>query len=364
MVDSDRVLSLALDLGFDVAGVAPAQPVPTMDAYVDWLSHEYHGCMHYLARKDRIERRLDPTLILPGARSIICLGLNYCQPPPPDIPRLDGSRGRISRYAWGADYHEVLLGRIEDLARRIASIAGAGASFRCYVDTGPVLERAYAQRAGLGFVGKNACLISPRHGSWLFLGEIVTDLELAPTGTDPRGGCGTCTKCIDACPTGAIVAPYVVDARRCISYLTIEMRGGIPADHRPLVGDRVFGCDVCQDVCPWQRFARPTKESAFQPAGVHQVAPALTDLVRMSARSFGALYGASPISRTKRDGLVRNAIVALGNWGDARARGPLRRALEDVDATVRAHARWALDRLEPDPESGLLSSASKRDEPV
>ena len=341
MLSSGRVLSLALDLGFDVAGVAPAFPVPGFDAYRRWLARGFHGEMGYLAREDRVLRRGNPDIILPGVRSVVCVGQNYYQGSVNGDVGQDTSRGRISRYAWGIDYHDVIQPRLEELAHRIVDDAQDGASYRCYVDTGPVLERAYAAQAGLGFIGKNTCLISPGLGSWLFLGEILTDAELTPTKGKRRGGCGTCRRCIDACPTGAIVEPYVVDARRCISYLTIELRDTMPEELRSLVGNRVFGCDICQSICPWQRFAQPTHEAAFHALHEDDIAPRLADLANLTTETFRERYTARPIARAGQEGLVRNAVVALANWGDSRAAKLLNRISGDVDPTVQALVEWA-----------------------
>lgn len=213
------------------------------------------------------------------------------------------------------------------------------------MDTGPVLERAYAARAGLGFIGKNTCLIHPQMGSWLFLGEILVDAELDLAAEQTGVSCGTCRRCLDACPTGALVAPYVLDARRCISYLTIELKGPIPRELRSLMGNRIYGCDVCQVVCPWQRFAQLTKERSLQTDGIDRAAPVLLDLMGMSEGAFQQRYKNSPIFRIGRGRLLRNVAVALGNWGDERAVPALVRALADVEALVRGHAAWALGRI-------------------
>jgi epoxyqueuosine reductase len=240
------------------------------------------------------------------------------------------------------DYHDVMIPRLERLAAFVGAEAGRNVMHRAYVDTGPVLERAYAARAGLGFIGKNTCLIHPRIGSWLFLGEILVDVDLDPTITQTRTSCGTCRRCLDACPTGALVAPYVLDARRCISYLTIELKGSIPHEFRSLMGNWIYGCDVCQVVCPWQRFARPTKEQSFVADGANRAAPVLLDLIEMDEEAFQERYKDSPILRIGRRRLLRNTAVALGNWGDERAVPALIRALMDVEPLVRGHAAWAL----------------------
>jgi len=301
--------------------------------------------MGYMARPDRVERRENPARIVPGVRSIICVGLNYYPSVLPADLRRDPSRGLISNYAWGPDYHDLMTPRLEELAAFIVTEAGRGITYRAYVDTGPVLERAYAAEAGLGFVGKNTCLIHPQVGSWLFLGEILLDLELEPTPGRVNVSCGTCRRCLDACPTGALVAPYVLDARRCISYLTIELQGPIPHELRPLIGNWIYGCDVCQAVCPWQRFATPTQERSFHAAAPGRASPVLSDLIDMSEETFRHQYEGMAIFRIGRRRLLRNAVVALGNWRDGQATPVLVRALTDVEPLVRGHAAWALGRF-------------------
>jgi epoxyqueuosine reductase len=345
MIASDAIVSCALDLGFSVAGVASAAPVPSLPAYRSWLAHGYHAEMGYLARPDRVSRRENPEEILPGIRSIICVGLNYYPGSVEASIAQDPSRGLISRYAWGADYHDLMQGRLEELAELVVRETRATVSYRCYVDTGPILERAYAAQAGLGFVGKNTCLISPKLGSWLFLGEIAVDVELAPTPGTGAGGCGSCRRCLDVCPTGALVAPYVLDARRCISYLTIELKASIPLDLRPMLGNRIFGCDVCQEACPWQRFAQTTDEASFRAAQEDDAAPRLDDVIGLSPEAFRARFAGRAVLRARRRGTLRNVAVALGNWAYPGAVDPLTRALDDPEPLVREHATWALDQV-------------------
>jgi epoxyqueuosine reductase len=339
-----QVREKAYSLGFDVVGVSPAFPVPHIDAYSAWIAKGYHGEMGYMARADRVERRENPAAILPEVRSVVCVGLNYYPGPPPGDLADDASRGLIASYAWGLDYHELMLPRLEELAALVR--AEAEGATRAYVDTGPILERAYAARAGLGFIGKNTCLINPRMGSWLFLGEILTDATLEPTPSETRVSCGTCRRCLDACPTGALVAPRVLDARRCISYLTIELKDAIPPDLRPLMGNRIYGCDVCQRVCPWQRFAGPTREQGLLAQVPDRAAPPLIQTMRMSEEKFQRRYAGTPILRVGRARLLRNVAVALGNRGDARAVPALQKALADPEPLVRDHAAWALGRID------------------
>jgi len=358
MIGMEQIRRRAKKLGFDVVGITPALPVPRLKAYERWIERGYHAEMGYMARPDRVERRQDPRKILAGARSVVVVGMNYYPGPRPEA---DPSRGRISNYAWGGDYHELMVPRLERLAQWIDEQIGGEASHRVYVDTGPILERAYAERAGLGFIGKNACLIHPKMGSYLFLGEILFDVDLPSTPHETVGGCGTCTLCLDACPTGALVAPHVLDARRCISYLTIEHKGWIPEELRAPMGSWIYGCDVCQAVCPWQRFARPTEEPLYRPSDRERAAPALWELIGLDETGFQERYEGTPIERTGRARLLRNVAVALGNWGDAAAIPALTRALRDEEELVRGHAAWALGRVGGERAKRALGEALKRE---
>ena len=359
------IRSRARSLGFDLFGVTPAEPLAGSDFYARWVALGYAGEMEYL-RRNR-EKRGDPRLLVPGASSVICVGMNYHPGPmdPPagggDSPRL---RGRISVYARGDDYHDVVKKRLAELWRFIEEEAGRPVRGRCYVDTAPVLERELAQRAGLGWWGKNTCLINKRQGSWFFLGEIVTDLELRFD--EPAvDHCGTCTRCLDACPTDAFPEPYVLDSRRCISYLTIELRTSIPPALRPGIGDWVFGCDVCQEVCPWNRKASPAREAAFSSRpGLDQ--PDLEELIKLDAEGFNRLFRKNPVKRPKRAGFLRNVAVALGNSRRPEAVGVLIPALRHEEPLVRGHAAWALGRLGgPEAEDALREAmAEERDSEV
>ncbi len=339
--------------GFNFAGVIPAQPAPTLDAYFRWIDAGMHGSMGYLARPDRQVRRRDLNVILPGVRSLILVGLDYRTV---DFPELsDPSRGRITSYAWGIDYHDILTPRLEQFARQLSHH-----TYRVYVDTGAILERAHAQQAGMGFIGKNTMLIHPRRGSYFFLGEILTDLEFDEYDQPSRMTmCGSCTRCLTACPTNAFPQPYVLDARRCISYLTIEHKGWIDRDLRPLMGNWVYGCDVCQSVCPWQRFSLPTQETAFYPTSIDRVAPLLTDLLQLDDTTFMARYAGSPIERIKRWRLVRNACVAAGNWGDESTLPILKTLLNDPHPQIRGHAAWAIAQVMDAPHDLLQAHYSR-----
>jgi epoxyqueuosine reductase len=293
-----------------------------------------------------VERRQDLNVILPGVRSLICVGLDYVTLAPPSEITGDPSRGRISNYAWGVDYHEVMTPRLKELAAWLEAEAGGGVESRVYVDTGAILERGHAAAAGLGFVGKNTMLIGPRRGSWFFLGELLTTLPLEPDPAPPAmPGCGSCQRCLDACPTSAFPQPYVLDARRCISYLTIELKEWIPRELRPLMGNWVYGCDVCQVVCPFNRFARHTAEASFFPADWDAVMPPLIDLLCLDTETFNVRFARSPIKRIRRERLVRNACVAAGNWGSPRVLPALLPLLGDESALVRGHAAWATGKI-------------------
>lgn len=332
--------SAAKELGFNLVGVTRATPSPQLNAYLRWIDAGLHGTMGYMARPDRQARRRDLNVILPGARSLVVVGLDY-RSHIPDALLTDPARGRIAAYAWGLDYHNVMTPRLETLAHMLHSNA------KVYVDTGAVLERSHAHEAGLGFTGKNTMLIHPRRGSYFFLGEIVTDAEFdaydAPQGKATM--CGSCTRCLRACPTHAFPAPHVLDARRCISYLTIEHKGWIDRELRAQMGNWVYGCDVCQDVCPFQRFAPETGEAAFKPSDVERAAPPLLDLLALDDAGFQARFGGSAIARIKRERLVRNACVAAGNAQDEKHVPLLETLLDDTSPLVRGHAAWALGRL-------------------
>ncbi len=353
-------------LGFNLVGITPAVPSPHLAAYFRWIDAGHHGEMGYLARPDRQARRRDLTVILPEARSLVMVGLDYHTLNLPDHVVNDPARGRIAAYAWGVDYHAVMAPRLEQLAEWLRAQSQHSIRHRVYVDTGAVLERSHGQQAGLGFVGKNTLLISPRRGSYFFLGEIITDLAFDEYDQPHRETmCGSCTRCQTACPTSAFPAPYVLDARRCISYLTIENRGWIDRDLRPLLGNWIMGCDVCQAVCPWQRFAIQTQETAFFPSDLERAAPALLDLLRLTDETFAARYAATPLSRIKRERLVRNACIATGNWGHPSARMLLSALLDDHSPLVRGHAAWALGRIGgPVAQTALAARLPQEPEPL
>jgi len=342
---AERVKALALALGFDLAGIAPAEPTPETEFLRDWLARGYAGEMGYLAR--RVEERVDPRRVLPGARSVLALGLVYG----PGAP-LEASpgRARVARYAGGEDYHEVLREKLRALETALEALAGGPLATRAYVDTGPVQERVFAARGGLGWIGKNTCLIHPRLGSYLFLAVLLTDLALEPDLREPDH-CGSCRACLDACPTQAFPEPYVLDATRCISYATIEARGPIPEPLRGAQGDLVFGCDVCQEVCPWNQ--RPRRAVPPDPWGLRArlaprpewVAPTLAWILGLVEEDWRAATRGTALRRARYRGLLRNALVAAGNSGDASLRPLLERHAEGPDPLLAEHARWALARL-------------------
>jgi len=332
--DSATVKRRAAELGFDATGVAPLEPNPHAAELDQWLGAGYGGTMTYLQRQQ--EKRADPRRIMPEARVAVVTLTNYFHGMP------QPAAARVAQYAWTADYHDVLGRRLEQLAQAIRDVV-PGARTRCYVDAGPVPERELAARAGLGWIGKNTMLIDPHMGSFTFIGVVLTDADLAPDLPFDADRCGTCRACLDACPTNAFPAPHVLDARRCISYLTIEHRGDFTPAEENLVGEWLFGCDVCQDVCPWNRKAEPGHEPALEPSGSLGALEALLELDR---EAFRRRFRGSAITRTKRAGLLRNAAIVLANRGERRAAGVLTRALGDEDAVVRHAAGWALEKLD------------------
>jgi len=333
-----RVAQLAHECGFELAGVTRSLPLADDAArYRRWVERGYAGAMGYLTDR-RAAVREDPRRMLPGARSIISVGKLYSTAQPRSTEWSDPNAGWISRYAWGDDYHDLMRSGLEQLAARL----GPDHEFRICVDTAPLLERSYAREAGLGWIGKNTCLINQEMGSWLFLGEILTSLELAPD-SPPPDRCGTCTRCIDACPTQAIAPEgYDIDARRCIPYFTIELRGSVPEEMRAGIGQHVFGCDICQDVCPWNGRAPLTEEPAFEP---RHFAPPLVALAELTEDQFREVFRASPIQRAKYAGFLRNVAIAMGNSGHSGFRDPLERLAAFPDEVVAEHARWALARI-------------------
>lgn len=338
----ELIRAKAKEFGFDACGfAAAAQPRYALE-FAGWLEAGHHGQMHYLERN--AGKRLDLQAVLPGAKSVICLAASYggYEPQPPLASA--GSSGLVARYARYADYHKVLGEKIEVLARFIAGLGDSRTQSLGYVDTGPVLERDVAERAGLGFIGKHTNLISRQLGNWILLGEIITSLEI-PADPSEKNRCGSCSRCLAACPTAAIRAPFQLDARRCISYLTIELKGSIPLEFRPAIHNRIFGCDDCLAVCPWNRFA---KEGRMMRAHARDdlAQPDLVRLIALDEPEFKRRFADTPLSRVKYRGFQRNVCVALGNVGDAQALPALRRAAAGADPLVAEHAAWAIGQIE------------------
>lgn len=331
----------AQELGFELFGVAAVDAHPELARYLQWLEAGYHGEMAYLARNEHLRR--DPGALVENAQSVIACGKIYHTAAPLSVEPAPEGSGWIARYAWGDDYHDILKRKIRELYLYLQEISDGRALGRYYVDTGPVLEKVWGKYAGLGWIGKNTCLINQQRGSFFFLAVIVSNVVL-DYATPPPDRCGTCRKCIEACPTNAILAPYVLDANRCISYLTIEFRGAVPEPLRQQMGRHIFGCDICQDVCPWNRKASVTQEQAFQPRPGN-VNPALRELLQIDIEQYRERFRRSPVKRAKWRGLKRNTFIAAGNSG-LRALAPLLRPyLRDDDALLREHAEWAYQRL-------------------
>jgi epoxyqueuosine reductase len=329
-----RFQQLARECGFELSGAAAPDPLPDAQEYLDWAARGLAGDMRYLT-DHRAGIRADPRLLLPSVRSILSVGKLYNTPHEPQA---------ISRYAWGRDYHDVMRRDLKILVERIQSEAGPF-DYKICVDTAPLLERSYAREAGLGWIGKNTCLINQEMGSWFFLGEILASLEIE-RGSPPPDRCGTCTRCIDACPTEAIVpglsGRYELDARLCISYFTIELRGAIPEESRAGVGGLIFGCDICQDVCPWNGRAPYTVEAAFEPR--HETEP-LEKLAALSRDEFESRFDGSPVRRARYSGFLRNVVVAMGNNAKPEHREALERLAQSDDSLVSEHARWAIEQV-------------------
>ena len=337
---SALIKSAAQRLGFELVGISPARVLPHEASFAEWLRQGFAGDMDYLQRTEELRRK--PQTLMPWAVSVVSVGMNYFTPfVRPAVS--DETKGWISRYAWGDDYHDVIKSKLERLLELVRDAHDGRVEGRVFVDSGPVLERDFAGVAGIGWIGKNTHLISPERGSWFFLGELFLSLPLVYD-RPIRERCGRCDLCLKACPTGAFVGPYVLDARRCISYLTIELKGSIPHHLRPLIGNHIFGCDICQEICPYNVKALPSAEPSFAPRE-RLYAPDLIPLLSLTAEEFRRRFRNSPIRRAKRRGLLRNVAVALGNLKSCEAVPALVRALDDEEALVRGHVAWALGRI-------------------
>ena len=339
---TQQIQTRAHELGFELVGITPAERSQTIQRYRQWIANGYAGKMGYLER--HLPLKEDTRTLLQEAKSVISLAMNYWTLDTPKDLAEDPGRGQISRYAWGDDYHDVIHERLLLLVKFIKNTAETELKSRVFVDSGPILEREYAQKAKLGWIGKNTNLINWRSGSWYFLSEVLVSIELESETQPLRGSCGTCTKCIEACPTDAIIEPNLLDSRLCISYLTIELKDSIPKELRPEMGNLIFGCDICQEVCPWNSKATPTTEPAFQPRHGN-LAPELLTLIDMTQTEFSKRFKGSPIKRAKRKGFLRNVIVAIGNWRSRTAVPALKKVLIDDEPLIRGHAAWALGQV-------------------
>lgn len=337
---STKIKAAAQQLGFDLVGISPVRLPPHGESFARWLRDGFAGELGYMSRTEALRRH--PNELVPWAQSIISVGMNYYTP----YERSQNpaaAEGWISRYAWGDDYHELIKARLEQLLETIRTLCDGKIEGRAFVDSGPVLERDFAGVAGLGWIGKNTHLISPQRGSWFFLGELFVDLPLAYD-RPMRDRCGQCDLCLKTCPTNAFAGPYILDARRCISYLTIELKGAMPRHLRSLVGNHIFGCDICQEVCPYNVKAQATAEAAFGPRpGLF--APQLIPLLALTDAEFRQRFRGSPILRAKRRGFLRNVAVALGNLKSLEAVPALIASLDDAEPLVRGHAGWALGEI-------------------
>jgi len=379
-----QIVDKAHQLGFDLVGVTTPEQPQHFDKYLSWLENGYHANMDYLAEKSRVQKRANPKLILPTCRSILVLGARYTSSFPSFRDNIEGvsipegqeespalqsapqdashgvPRGRVAAYAWGDDYHNVFTERMRKLVAFIEKQIGEPVPNRYYTDTGPILERELAQRAGLGWVGKNACLINPQGGSYYLLAEILLGIDLPKDKPFPHDRCGSCTRCIDACPTEAILPDRTVDSNRCISYLTIELKENIPVEMRHKIKDWVFGCDICQQVCPWNlQFVDAPQSDIFNPRSDVPF-PTLLDEINLTPQAFNQKFKGNPIKRTKRRGYLRNVAVALGNAGSAEAVTTLSKTLQsEIEPMVRSHAAWALGEIEGKQAQNALKAALK-----
>ena len=357
----------ALQAGFNLVGITPAEPSPYLSAYIKWLNAQMFGEMNYLARDDRIRRRKDLSEILPGVRSLVVVGFDYSwamQGNPMIAELRNPARGRIAAYAWGKDYHSVMQERLAQLTQGLTGIAASRRSrdWKIYVDTGALLERSHGQNAGLGFIGKNTMLIHPRRGGNFFLGVILTAFEFDEYDPPARVTmCGSCQRCLDACPTDAFPESYVLDARLCISYLTIEHKGWIARDLRPKMGNWIFGCDICQEVCPFQRFTTCEVDLLMQADHIDRAAPPLLKILKLTSEEFASLYRETVLWRLGYPRLLRNACIAAGNWGNELAVEPLRNLLHSEWAIVRGHAAWALHQILGEHSLSILKNTQKNE---
>ncbi|MEE9169726.1 MAG: tRNA epoxyqueuosine(34) reductase QueG [bacterium] len=337
----EKIKNIAIEVGFDLVGVARVEEYPEMAAFLNWVESGYGADMSYLT--DKTSPRINPDEVLPGAKSVISCGLLYNTNPDRSIDMNSTNHAWVSRYAWGKDYHYIVGEKLGDLVGRMSIELPQPFSHRCYVDTGPVLERTFAYHAGLGWFGKNSCLINPKHGSYFFIGEILTDLALEPD-RETSDFCGSCTRCIDACPTNAIVADGVVDSRKCISYHTIENRGTIPESIRADMGHHIFGCDICQEVCPWNVKSPLSQESEFMPRA-YMFHPTFGSLADRIMKHYPDAFPKSPLKRPKQAGLLRNLFIVIGNKGNSDFLPLLDEISVDGDEILRETREWAIKQI-------------------
>jgi epoxyqueuosine reductase len=338
----ERIRQRALELGFDDCRFASAAAPASAPQFQNWVAEGKFGEMSWMERN--ADKRIEPQKVLPDARTAICLAVSYDTDKQADERKTPAAAGTVARYARFDDYHDILGERLKSLAQFVNDLGGASTRSLWYVDTGPILERDFAQRAGIGFVGKHTNLISRKFGNWIFLAEVLTTLEIEPDAPE-KNHCGKCTRCLAACPTEAITAPFQLDARRCISYLTIELKGPIPLEFRRAIGARIYGCDDCLAVCPWNKFAQ---EGSLMKSHARNdlKQPDLIELLSLDEKGFKARFAHSPILRTKRRGLLRNVCVALGNTGDKSTLPALEKASQDSEPLIVEHARWAISEIE------------------
>ncbi len=359
---TDSIKEKAYNLGFNLVGISPVGDYPESQYYKNWLNKGYEATMGYMSKNE--EKRQDVRNLVPGARSVISCAINYNTEYPYSTELNNPGKGWIARYAWGDDYHSVLKEKLNELKDFMSKNCITADQDRVYVDTGPVLERMYAKYSGIGWIGKNTCLINQEIGSWLLIGEVITTLELDYDNTAPER-CGTCTKCIDSCPTDAITNPYEIDSSKCISFLTIENKGGIPPEYREPTGSNIFGCDICQDVCPWNGKPETGSDKAFLPReGFFE--PDLEMLAGLDQQQFSKMFKHSPVKRSKRRGLIRNVLVAIGNSGDKYFEDQVIKLLTDEEPLIRKHAVWALYKISGDKYLDMFSNMlnDEKDEAV
>lgn len=334
----------AFQLGFALAGITTPEPPPHVKAFEKWLSLGRHATMEYMARERAVACRKDPRLLLPECRSILVLAATYPSPDAKGSAIPSQCKGRVASYAWGRDYHSILVKKSRGLVRFLENQTGSPISHRIYTDTGPILERDLAQRAGLGWIGKNTCLINPKIGSYFFLTEILLGIDLEADAPFQSDRCGKCTRCMDACPASCILPDRTLDAGRCISYLTIENKGEIPTDLRSKMGNWIFGCDICQIVCPWNRFAGNSKPSDFDEQNGMLDAD-LVEEITLTREEFDSKFRNSPMRRSHLNGYLRNIAISLGNSKDTEALHYLKKLSNDPDPIIREHVQWAIEKI-------------------